>query len=131
MATALRRDGLLAYLIGAGVAGTILLGPYTGRSVLAALSPEFVPLTYVPFFLLPVAWGLWNWLLVRRRPRFGVGMWGALLGVMLGGAVNFLLVAEGRWFEAALGLPVVLPAVYYLIWAFIIGPLNDALGVTP
>ena len=123
------RGELLAYLIGAGVAGTLLIGPYTGRSVLAAVSPSFIPLTYVPFFLLPIAWGAWNWLRVRLRPRLGIGAWGALLGLQLAVAVNLFLLAEGRWFGGAVLLPVAVPALYYLLWLFVIGPLNDALGV--
>ncbi len=126
-----RRRDLLAYLIGAGVAGTALVAPYTGRSILAALAPQFAPLVYVPFFLMPIAWGLWNWLGVRVQPRVGIGAWGALLGVLLATGVNLLLLAEGRWFGAAVLLPVLVPAVYYLIWAFAVGPLNDALGVVP
>ena len=62
----MRRNELLAYLVGAGVAGTLLVGPYVGRSIIASLVPV-VP--YVPFFLLPIVWGLWNWLYVRLHLR--------------------------------------------------------------
>jgi hypothetical protein len=64
-----------------------------------------------------------------RIPRWW-GAWGAILDVLVAAAVNLLLAAEGRWFAAALALPVLVPAVYYLLWAFVIGPLNDALGAT-
>ena len=127
MATTVERRGLLAYLIGAGVAGTLLVFPYMLRVVAAEVAPDFDRLTAVPFFLLPIAWGAWNWLHVRRALRPGIGVWGALLGGGLATGVNLLLVAEGRWFEGAVLLIAGLPAVYYLVWTFIVGTLNDAL----
>jgi hypothetical protein len=122
-----RRD-LLSYLIGAGVAGTLLVGPYGLRFALVQLIPGAV-IGQVPFFLLPVVWGVWNALWTRRQPAMGPGPWGALLGVILGVAVNLLFVAEGAWFDGALLLPVFLAVVYYLIWSVIIGPVNEVLGV--
>jgi hypothetical protein len=127
--TTVPRRELLAYLIGAGVAGTILIGPYTGRAVVTLLAPQSLPLTYVPFFLLPLLWGVWNWLHVRLRLRLGAGGWGAYLGLLLALGVNALLAAEARWFTGALLLPIAIPALYYLLWAFIVGPLNEGLGV--
>jgi hypothetical protein len=123
-----RRRDLLAYLIGAGVAGTVLVGPYTLRSWVAPLVPG-LPLQQVPFFLLPIVWGLWNLLWARWQPRLGIGAWGALLGLVAAVLANLLFAAEGAWFPAALALPVFLPVVYYLIWTLVIGPLNEALGV--
>ena len=131
MEAVVSRRRLVAYLVGAGVAGTALIAPYLGRSVIAAIAPDFASLTSVPFFLLPVAWGLWNVLGLRLRARPGIGTWGAVLGVLLALAVNVLLAAEARWFPGALLLPVVLPLVYHVVWAVIIGPLNVALGVEP
>ena len=127
--TAVPRRELLAYLVGAGVAGTILIGPYTGRAIITLLAPQSLPLTYVPFFLLPLLWGVWNWLRVRLCPPLGAGAWGAFLGFLLALGVNALLAAEGRWFTGALLLPLAIPALYYLLWAFIVGPLNEGLGV--
>jgi len=127
----IRRAELLAYLIGAGVAGTLLVVPYTGRSIVTAIFPQLEPLTYVPFFLLPLVWGLWNWLRVRLRPPVGIGAWGAVLGLLLAIAVNLLLAAEARWFTGAVLLLVAVPAGYYLLWLFLIGPLNGGLGVEP
>lgn len=131
MEATIERRALLAYLVGAGVAGTVLVFPYVGQWVAATIAPDFHQLTYVPFFLLPLAWGLWNWLYVRRAPRAGIGVWGAILGVVLASGVNVLLLAEGRWFAGALLLPVTLPAVYYLVWLYAVGTLNEALGVAP
>jgi hypothetical protein len=125
----MRRAELLAYLIGAGVAGTLIVVPYTGRAVLTTIFPQLLPLTYVPFFLLPLTWGAWNWLRVRWWPRVGIGVWGAVLGFVLAIAVNGLLAAEGRWFSGLLLLVVTLPAGYYLLWLLLVGPLNEALRV--
>ena len=125
----MRRAELLAYLIGAGVAGTLIIVPYTGRAVLTAIFPQLLPLTYVPFFLLPLTWGAWNWLRVRLWPRVGIGTWGAVLGFVLAIAVNGLLAAEGRWFSGLLFLVVTLPAGYYLLWLVLVGSLNEALRV--
>jgi hypothetical protein len=127
--TTVPRRELLAYLIGAGVAGTILVGPYVGRLMLTALVPELVPLSAVPFFLLPLFWGGWNWLRVRLRPRIDIGHWGAILGLVLAAAVNVLLAAEERWVSGVALLLVAIPAFYYLLWSLLIGPLNEAFGV--
>ena len=124
----MRRSELAAYVIGAAVAGTILVFPYTGRALAHRLFPQLLEVT-VPFFLLPLFWGLWNSLYARVHPRLGIGSWGALLGVVLAIGVNGLLSAQGQWFPAAMLLPVFIAVLYYFIWAFIVGPLNDALGV--
>jgi hypothetical protein len=87
-----------------------------------------MPLRQVPFFLLPILWGLWNLLWARRQPRLGIGAWGALLGFAAAVLVNLLFLAEGAWFPA-LVLTMLLPVVYYLLWLLTIGPLNEALGV--
>jgi hypothetical protein len=123
------RAGLLAYLIGSGVAGTLLIAPYTGRSVVMFLSPDAASLVYVPFFIMPIAWGSWNWLRLRLRPRLAIGTWGALLGFVLAVAVNLLLLAEHHWFDGVILLPLALPFVYGVVWRLIVGPLNRALGV--
>ena len=125
----LRRRDLLAYLIGAGVAGTLLVGPYVVRD---AAIRFFVPgrtLPLVPFFLLPVFWGLWNLLRARRYPLVAIGTWGALLGLVAAVAMNLYLRSRQAWFGAALFLVVFLPVVYYLVWHFLVGPLNEVLGV--
>src|SRR5262249_53662936 len=79
-----RRRSLLAYLIGAGVAGTMLIGPYGLRFAVINHLPGGATIGNVPFFLLPVAWGLWNLLRVHWLPGFGIGAWGATLGVAVG-----------------------------------------------
>jgi hypothetical protein len=127
--SAVPRRELLAYLIGAGVAGTILVVPYVGRAFVAALVPQFAPLTHIPFFVLPLFWGVWNWLHVRLHVRMSIGAWGAILGLVIALLANLLLLAEGHWFRALILLPLALPAGYYLLWGFVVGPLNEGLGV--
>jgi hypothetical protein len=122
-----RRRDLLAYLIGAGLAGTLLVGPYVLRSTVIQLVGGNA--VNAPFFLLPIAWGLWNVLWVRRQPALSIGAWGALLGVLLATGMNLLAALQREWFAAMLLLPVFIPGFYYLFWLFIVGSLNEALGV--
>ena len=124
-----RRRDLLAYLIGAGVAGTLLAAPYALRLAVIRVVAGATTMADVPFFLLPILWGLWNLLWARRQPAMGIGAWGALLGVVAGIAVNLFLVAVGTWFPVMMLLPAYLPVLYFLLFRLIIGPLNEALGV--
>jgi hypothetical protein len=124
-----RRRPLLAYLIGAGVAGTLLLGPFVVRDAALRFFVPGRPVPLVPFFLLPVAWGLWNLLWARWQPRVSIGTWGAALGLGAAVVMNVSLRVHDAWFRAALILTVFLPVVYYLVWHFVVGPLNEALGV--
>ena len=124
-----RRRELLAYLVGAGTAGTILVGPYVLR-ILAGdvfLPGRAVPV--VPVVLLPIVWGMWNLFWTRRHPRMSIGVWGAILGLAAGSGINLYLRAVHLWFPAAAMLLVFLPAIYWLMWRLVVGPLNEALGV--
>ena len=122
-----RRD-LLAYLIGAGVAGTLLTGPYAGRLAIIELVPG-AAISNVPFFLLPILWGVWNLLWARLQLAMSIGAWGAILGAVAGSAVNLLFVAVGTWFPAVMLLPAFLSVLYFLLFRLVVGPLNAALGV--
>ena len=124
----IRQRHLLAYLVGAGIAGTLLVGPYVLRTAVIQLLPA-AQVARPPFFLLPILWGVWNLLWVRLEPSIGIGGWGALLGVVAGLAVNLLFAVQGTWFRSALLLPVFVAVVYYLFWRLIVGPVNVALGV--
>jgi hypothetical protein len=124
----LRRRDLLAYVIGAAVAGTLLLFPYAGRALLRVLWPAFVTLD-APFYLLPIVWGAWNVLWVRRGGQGSPARWGALLGILVMTSGNVLMALQGAWAPTLLLLFVWLPVVYAIAWTFVVVPLNQALGV--
>jgi hypothetical protein len=122
----MRRRDLLAYVIGAAVAGTALVFPYAGRALLSG----YVPLD-VPFFLLPIAWGVWNVLWVRRAAPRAAPAWGALLGAVVAVAGNLLMAVRGTWSPSLLLLFLWVPTVYALGWTFVVVPLNRALDAEP
>lgn len=124
-----RRRELLAYLIGAGVAGTILVAPYALRIIAGELFLPGRAVPVVPVVLLPVVWGGWNLLWARRHPRLSIGLWGACLGLAAALGINVYLLLAGVWFRAAALLLPFLPVVYWLLWRLLVGPLNEALGV--
>jgi hypothetical protein len=124
-----RRRDLLAYLVGAGTAGTILVAPYTLRIVASEFYFPGRGMPVAPVVLLPIVWGVWNLLWARRRPRVSIGIWGLLLGIFAGAGINVYLWAVAVWFPAAAMLLVFLPAIYWLVWRLVVGPLNQAVGV--
>lgn len=126
----MRRRDLLAYVIGAAVAGTALVFPYAGRALLSAYVPLVAPID-APFFLLPIAWGVWNVLWVRRGVPLGAPAWGALLGVLIASGGNLLMAARGAWGPSLLLLFLWVPTVYALGWTFVVVPLNRALDAEP
>lgn len=126
----MRRRDLLAYVIGAAVAGTALMFPYAGRELLRSFVPLLVPLD-APFFLLPIAWGIWNVLWVRRGAPLPAPAWGALLGVLIAAGGNLLMAARGAWAASLLLLFLWVPTVYALGWTFVVVPLNRALEAEP
>jgi len=126
----MRRRDLLAYVIGAAVAGTALVFPYAGRALLTSMLPDLVAVS-VPFFLLPIAWGAWNWLWVRLRPPLPPAAWGALLGLGAALVLNALLAVRGQWFPAVALMVLWTPTIYAIAWTFVIVPLNRALGAEP
>jgi len=106
-----RQRSVIAYLVGAGIAGSFLFAPYVGRSFVTAAFPHLRDLAYsFPFFLLP-------------------GTWGASLGVLLVAGANLLLLARGQWFPLMLLAFLSVPAGYYLLWSFIVGPINEFVGL--
>lgn len=124
----LRRRELLAYLVGAGIAGTVLIAPYALRVAASGFIPgRVVPIT--PVVLLPIAWGAWNVVWVRRHPPVTIATWGAALGLLAASALNTYFWAAGAWFPAVALLLVFLPVVYWLMWRLVVGPINEALGV--
>jgi hypothetical protein len=124
-----RRRELIAYLVGAGAAGTILLAPYALRVIAGDLFLPGRAVPVVPVVLLPVVWGVWNLLWARRHPVTSIGVWGATLGIAAASGINLYLWLVDVWFPAAAMLLVFLPAIYWLVWRLVVGPLNEAVGV--
>jgi hypothetical protein len=125
----LRRRELLAYLVGAGTAGTVLIAPYALRVVAQGMfvPARAIPLT--PVVLLPILWGLWNLVWARRQPPVSIGVWGAVLGLLAASGINAYFLAVAAWFPAVALLLAFMPVVYWLVWRLVVGPINEALGV--
>lgn len=125
----LRRRELLAYLVGAGTAGTVLIAPYAFRVVAQGMfvPARAIPLT--PVVLLPIAWGVWNLVWARRHPPVSIGVWGAGLGLIAASAINLSFLAMAIWFPAVALLLAFMPLTYWLVWHLVVGPINEVLGV--
>ncbi|MCW5893074.1 MAG: hypothetical protein KIT14_21370 [bacterium] len=126
----MRQRELQAYLIGAGIAGTALVIPYAGRSIASLVIPAW-DATNVPFYLLPIVWGFWNWLGVRLASPLPPWAWGAVLGVSVSIGVNLIHLWRGHWFAPLLLLVAWIPIIYAIAWTFVIVPLNRAFDVEP
>jgi hypothetical protein len=100
-----------------------------------------------PMALVPAVWGLWSmlWLAWHQQTHLSLGVHGALLPFLLlpAGAVVAKCVgvitfspSEVDWFQAV-HLPytfiavafVAGVAIYYLVWKYIVGFLDRALGI--
>ncbi len=124
----MQRNQIAAYLIGAGIGGIVVIFAYLGNIMWSTLFPELLEV-YIPFFLLPIIWGIWNLLYLEYNRSHNIGAWGAMLGFILGLAICVLIYATGHWFRAAIMIPVETSAFHFLLWYIIVGPLNDAFGI--
>jgi hypothetical protein len=141
---------LRAYMAGIVVPTAFLLVPMTAFTLLRFVFEVPVPIERVvvfPMALIPNLFGLWNILYValRSRRRLSIGAHGALLpfvlipvGLTLGMVLGVIRVdQDGVQAFQAVRLPYargvfVLPVVvvvYYLVWKYIIGFLNDLVGI--
>jgi hypothetical protein len=100
-----------------------------------------------PMACVPLLWGLWNmlWLWSSPRTHMPIGLHGAVLplllmpmGALLATSAGLLEIgARGvTWFHAcqvpyALIVPLFLAALagYYLVWKYVVGFVNRALGI--
>ena len=141
---------LRAYMAGIVVPTALLLVGMTAFTLARFVFEVPVPIERVvvfPMALLPNLFGVWNMLYValRSRRRLSIGAHGALLpfviiplGLTLGTVLGVVSIDQDgvHAFEAvrlpyARGifvLPVVL-VVYYLVWKYIVGFLNDVVGI--
>ena len=87
-----------------------------------------------PMAVVPNLWGVWNviYLAAVRKSRLPLGVWGAVLPIILapgGLALQRLLGASFFTMgQVAIVLPVAV-AVYYLLWKHAVGFFNDVVGV--
>jgi hypothetical protein len=141
---------LRAYMAGIVVPTAFLLVPMTAFTLLRFVFEVPVPIERVvvfPMALIPNLFGLWNMLYValRSRRRLSIGAHGALLpfvliplGLTLGMVLGVIRVdQDGVQAFQAVRLPYVrgvfvLPVVvvvYYLVWKYVVGFLNDLVGI--
>ncbi len=141
---------LRAYMAGIVAPSLGLLVALTGFIVTRLVLQVHIPIERViifPMALVPNAFGLWNIIYLWSRPhhQLPIGLHGALLPVIMVtlGAVaavfgGFLTLGQHgvTWFQAisvpyALIAPWFLAgvAVYYLVWKYVVGFLNQLLGI--
>ena len=87
-----------------------------------------------PMAIVPNTWGLWNVLYLRFRShlRVSLGVYGALLVVLLipgGIALARLFDAFAIQWQFALPMFPVGMALYYLAWKYVVGFLNQEVGI--
>jgi hypothetical protein len=141
---------LRAYMAGIVVPTAFLLVAMTAFTLARFVFEVPVPIERVvvfPMALIPNLFGAWNMLYVGLRSRSGlsIGAHGALLpfviiplgltlGIVLGvvrmdqaGVLDFQAVRL-PYIKGVFVLPVVV-VVYYLVWKYIVGFLNDLVGI--
>jgi hypothetical protein len=89
-----------------------------------------------PMAIVPNIWGAWNMLYLalrsRSRMRLPLGLHGALLVVFLiPGGVILARALDAFTIQLRFALPMI-PiglAVYYLVWKYLVGFLNEEMGI--
>jgi hypothetical protein len=141
---------LRAYMAGIVVPTAFLLVAMTAFTLARFVFEVPVPIERVvvfPMALIPNLFGLWNILYValRSRSALSIGAHGALLpfviiplgltlGIVLGvvsidqGGVHAFQAVRLPYSRGVFVLPVVV-IVYYLVWKYIVGFLNDLVGI--
>ena len=141
---------LRAYMAGIVVPTAFLLVVMTAFTLLRFVFEVPVPIERVvvfPMALIPNLFGVWNMLYVslRSRSRLSIGAHGALLpfvliplGLTLGTVLGVVRIDQDGvqafqavrlpYFKSVFVLPVVV-VVYYLVWKYIVGFLNDLVGI--
>ncbi len=87
-----------------------------------------------PMAVVPNAWGLWNMLYLglRGRLRLPLGIFGSVLVLLLipgGVALTRLLDSFTIQMQFAVPMIPIGMAVYYLAWKYLVGFLNEELGI--
>ena len=141
---------LRAYMAGIVVPTAFLLVVMTAFTLLRFVFEVSAPIERVivfPMAVIPNLFGVWNILYVslRSRSRLSIGAHGALLpfvliplGLTLGTVLGVVRIDQDGvqafqavrlpFFKGVFVLPVVV-VVYYLVWKYIVGFLNDLVGI--
>ena len=102
--------------------------------VLGLPGPPLERAIVFPMAVVPNAWGAWNMLhlALRSRMRLALGVHGALLVLLLiPGGVVLARLLDVFTIQLRFALPMV-PigmAVYYLAWKYLVGFLNEEMGI--
>ena len=87
-----------------------------------------------PMAVVPNLWGAWNvlWVATRRRTHLSIGVHGsAIPAILVPSGILFARTTELFYIQmgyALLAIPVGM-AMYYLAWKFLVGSLNEEVGV--
>jgi hypothetical protein len=130
---------LRAYLAGIAVPTVFLLVVVIGYAILRYAVGFRVPLERVivfPMAVVPNLWGLWNMAFVALEEKWhlSVGLHGMLLPFLLAplamvAASIFQIPIPHLFFTLWPVLAAVVLSAYYLAWKYLVGGLNQILGV--
>jgi len=132
---------LRAYMAGVAVPSVFLLFVFCAFCVVRfGYNPAFPfeRIIVFPLALVPAIWGVWNMVYLALRghhgPRYTLGLHGAVAPLLLVPAA--LLIMRAIDFPPAIPVPpfaaVVVPLlmiIYYLVWKYFVGFLNEVLGI--
>ena len=130
---------LRAYMAGVTVPTVFLLFPFVVfTAVRLGYNPDF-PIERImvfPLAMVPAIWGVWNivYLAMHKRRYIPLGCHGALVPLFLVpmalAGLNVLGIDLGiaSWRIIALAVPLLM-ILYYLIWKYLVGLLNELLGI--
>jgi hypothetical protein len=102
--------------------------------VLEMPAPPLQRAIVFPMAVVPNLWGVWNILhqMLRSRARLPLGLHGALLPLLLvpaGVALARALDVFSIQLRYALPIAPIGMAVYYLAWKYLVGFLNEEMGI--
>ena len=141
---------LRAYLAGIAVPTCFMLVVFTVFCIARFVCRVPVPIERAivfPLALIPNAFGAWNmlFLALHRRRYLPLGIHGAILpfiiapiGFLIATSLGFLVVTGHGlvWFQTITidysGVALIFPAapiIYYLVWKYLVGFLNELLGI--
>jgi hypothetical protein len=131
---------LRAYMAGVTVPSIVLLFAFAVFFVVRlACNPDF-PIERVlvfPLALVPALWGAWNmvYLAMHKRRYMPLGCHGGLVplflvpgALLVARAFGFDYILAATWLIVLVGLPLAV-IVYYLVWKYVVGFLNELLGI--